>query len=251
VAFLAPSPRHVQAARALIVDAMHGVEKIQRTSRDAYYADEAREGLQQALEHLLKGDTEQSIEYIRSAEGRLTHYVDPTEQQKRLIGPQDGRLAKRAMAHLFNARVKILTAKPRPTPTPKPRHADIRRTGYHPYDDLISDPELRSAALSKRYARDLKKIGPGTEVKIEHVESLAPRGWVFGNFTELTVTPRGGPTKSVTFRLNAAREEASGIAFINPDTPHSIPVQARARTPQEVVSSMVSEIISHLKPRRG
>jgi hypothetical protein len=251
VAFLALSPRHAHAARALIVDAMHAVEKIQRTSRDAYYADEARESIQQALEHLLKGDTEQSVDFIRSAESRLGHYLNPTEQQKRLITPQDGRLAKRAVAHLFNARVKILTAKPRPTPTPKPRHADIRRTGYHPYDDLIADPELRSAALAKRYARDLKKIGPGTDVAIEIADSLAPRGWVFGNFTELTVTPRGGAPKSVTFRLNAGQDEASGIAFINQGTPHSIPVQARARTPQEVVSSMVSEIIAHLKPRRG
>lgn len=251
MAFLAPSPKHAQAARALILDAMHVVEKIQRTSRDAYYADEAREGIQQALEHLLKGDTEQSVEFIRSAESRLGHYVDPTEQQKRLISTQDGRLAKRALTHLFNARVKILTAKPRSTPTPRPRHADIRRTGHHQYDDLIADPELRSAALAKRYARDLKKIGPGTDVKIETAEALAPRGWDFGNFTELTVTPRGGTPKAVSFRLNAAREEASGIAFINPDTPHSIPVQARARRPQEVVASMVSEIVSHLKPRRG
>ena len=43
VAFLAPSPKHAQAARALILDAMRLVEKLQRTSLDAFYADEARE----------------------------------------------------------------------------------------------------------------------------------------------------------------------------------------------------------------
>lgn len=249
MAFLALSPKHAQAARALIVDAMHVVEKIQRTSRDAYYADEAREAIQQALERLLKTDTEQSIEFIRSAENRLAHYADPTEHQKQNISQQDVRLSKRAMAHLFNARVKILTAKPRPTP--RPRHADIRRTGQHQYDELIADPELRSAALAKRYARDMKKIGPGTEVTIATADSLSPRGWDFGNFTELRVTPRGGTPKSVSFRLNVARDESSGIAFINHDTPNSIPAQARARNPQQVVAAMVDEVISHLKPRRG
>jgi hypothetical protein len=247
MALLAPSSKHAQVARALIVDAIHAVEKLQRTSRDAYYADEAREGLQRALEHLLKGDAEQSVEFILSAESRLAHYVDPTEHQKRLISPPDGRLAKRAMTHLFNARVKILAAKPRSTPK-APRHADIRR-GQHGYDALIADPELRSAALAKRYARDMKKIGPGTDVKVVIADALAPRGWDFGNFTELTVTPRGAAPKSISFRLNVARDEASGIAFIEPNTPRSIPVQARAHHPQHVIASMVDEVVHHLKPQ--
>ena len=250
MAFLAPSPKHAQAARALLLDAMHTVEKIQRTSRDAYYADEAREGLQQALEHLLKGDTSQSFDYIKSSEQRLTHYASPTTHQRQLVTAQDGRLAKKALRHLFDAGVKILAAAPRPRTPARPRHADVVRGG-HPNDALISDPALRSTALAKRYTRELKKIGPGTDVQLLHAEALLPRGWDFGNYTELRVTPRGQPPRTVDFKLNVARDsEASGIAFIDPGTSRSIPVQTRARTPDEVVGAMISEVVRHLSPRR-
>ncbi len=128
MAFLALSPKHAQAARALILDAMRLVEKLQRTSLDAFYADEARDGLQQALEYLMAGSSEQSIDAIRWVEQRLAHYADPTKHQKDRISAQDGRLAKKALVCLFGAGVKILTAKPRVAHAAPTRHAEIRRT---------------------------------------------------------------------------------------------------------------------------
>ena len=92
---------------------MRVVERIQRTSQDAYYADEAREGIQRALELLLKGDTEGAVETIKWSETRLGRYTEPTEPQKEHITPQDGRLAKKALAHLFDAGVKLLAPKHR------------------------------------------------------------------------------------------------------------------------------------------
>jgi hypothetical protein len=116
MAFLALIPKYVRAARALLLDAMRTVEAIQRTSDDADNADEAREGLQNALEYLLKDDAERSIDAIKWSEKRLAHYADPVIGPKDQISSQDSRLAKRAIAHLFNAEVKIVAAATRASP---------------------------------------------------------------------------------------------------------------------------------------
>ena len=70
-------------------------------------------GIQRALELLLKGDTEGAVETIKWSETRLGRYTEPTEPQKEHITPQDGRLAKKALAHLFDAGVKLLAPKHR------------------------------------------------------------------------------------------------------------------------------------------
>ena len=84
-----------------------------------------------------------------------------------------------------------------------------------------------------------------------HASSSIPRGWDYGNYTELSVVLRDGETHKVSFKLNVANGECSGIAFIDPDTRMSVPIQARTGSPEETIAHMVSEVRYHLQPRHA
>jgi hypothetical protein len=114
---------------------------------------------------------------------------------------------------------------------------------------MVRRPELRVAPLAKRYVHDLKTIAKGTKVEVVHASTQMPRSWDYGNYTELSVALPGGETHKVSFKLNVGDGESSGIAFINPDTRFSVPIQARGHLPEEVIAHMVSEVVHHLRPR--
>ncbi len=114
------------AALALLAQAKTLLDRLKRTSRDAYYADEAADAVNDAEAEILKGDAREAVGYIDWAGARLVHYIEPTPHQKRLISAKDGQLAKQIMPKLTEATLK-LRAEHRALPsTQRPRTADRR-----------------------------------------------------------------------------------------------------------------------------
>lgn len=253
---MAPS-KATGTARALVLDAVKLIEKLRRTSRDAHHADTARESMDHILAAVAAGNADGACDAIQIARGELQYYEEPARFRWSNISPDDTRLAKQAQGKLSDASRHLLgvvarTARNRRGPLMR-HYGDTRRTG-DPYDQLVRRPELRSGPLSKHYARVLKAaLGRGAKVDVEHASSTAVRGWDYGNYTRLRVVPPGASEPhTVDFTLNVKEgQEASGIAFIDPDTRHSIPIQAlRSKSPDEVIGSMLVEVRHALMPQR-
>jgi predicted component of type VI protein secretion system len=118
------------------------------------------------------------------------------------------------------------------------------------YDYRVTDREYLPRPLAAKYIKLLKaRIGRGTQIQIIKSESIVPRGWDYGNYTVLAITPPGA-TESVkaAITLNIAKDETSGVATL--DTPYgTIPVP-RSNYPEQVVNWLTSEIGNLLKPER-
>jgi len=118
------------------------------------------------------------------------------------------------------------------------------------YDYLVKDREYLPRPLTAKYIKLLKtRIGRGTQVKIIKSDTIMPRGWDYGNYTVLEITPPG-TTESVkaALTLNIASNETSGIATL--DAPYgTIPVP-RSNYSEQVVNWLTSEIGNLLKPEK-
>jgi hypothetical protein len=95
------------SALTLLSQAQTLLDRLRRTSRDAYYADEAADAVTEAQAAVVEGKPLDAAGHIDWAAGRLVHYVDPTPDQKRLISSKDGRLAQQITSKLTEATIKL------------------------------------------------------------------------------------------------------------------------------------------------
>jgi hypothetical protein len=110
------------------------------------------------------------------------------------------------------------------------------------YDYRVTDPNYLPRPLSTRYVKELKaRIGRGTKIKVLKSETTFPRGWDYGNYTVLEITPPGD-TEAIkaALTLNIALDECSAIAVL--DRPYgTIPVP-RSSKPEQVLTWLLSEV---------
>lgn len=115
------------------------------------------------------------------------------------------------------------------------------------YDYRVTDKDYLPRPLSTKYVKDLKaRIGRGTQIRVIKSETTFPRGWDYGNYTVLEITPPGA-TESIkaAITLNIAPDECSGVAAL--DHPYgTIPVP-RSSNPAQVVNWLLSEVGDLLK----
>jgi hypothetical protein len=95
------------AALTLLLQAHTLLARLRRTSRDAYYADEAADAIKEARSAIVKGEPFDASGYIDGAADRLGHYINPTPHQKKLISVKDGKLAKQITSKLTEAIIKL------------------------------------------------------------------------------------------------------------------------------------------------
>ena len=118
------------------------------------------------------------------------------------------------------------------------------------YDYLVADKEYLPRPLAVRYLKLLKtRIGRGTQIKVIKGETTFPRGWDYGNYTVLEITPSGAiESIKAAITLNIAKDETSGVATL--DRPYgTIPVP-RSNNPEKVVNWITSEIGDLLRPAK-
>jgi hypothetical protein len=102
-----PISANESAALALLSQAKTLLDRLRRTSRDAYYADEAADAVTEAQAAVVEDKPLDAAGHIDWAAGRLVHYIDPTPHQKELISAKDGQLAKQITSKLTEATIKL------------------------------------------------------------------------------------------------------------------------------------------------
>ncbi len=107
------------AVLALLAQAKTLLYGLVRTSRDAYYAEEAEDAVREAQVAIIEGERvtgkapkKDAADHIDWAASRLAHYIDPTLHQKGLISAKDGQLAKQITSKLAEATIKLASDLP-------------------------------------------------------------------------------------------------------------------------------------------
>lgn len=125
------------------------------------------------------------------------------------------------------------------------------KTSGGTYDPMVRDKTLLPKPLSARYVRDIKKLlGRGTKVDVVKSESTMPRGWDFGNYTVLAITPPGRPTvKAAISLLVAEGEDRQAGGNIAMDAPYPTVTVPRRATADEFIKRLLGEMASVLGAR--
>ena len=116
----------------------------------------------------------------------------------------------------------------------RPRKSD--RFPHRHEDNLVTDPNLLPSSVAGQYEKALR--ARGLEAEVTDSRTLMPRGWDYGNSTEVTVNGQ-----KFDVRINVAHGEVSGIATT---ADRGLVVgQARGTTPEPVLSQLVGSIADH------
>ena len=115
------------------------------------------------------------------------------------------------------------------------------------YDRAVTDPAYLPKKLSATYVKRLREAVSGVTVEVVSSESRMPRGWDFGNTTEIYVTGPGREAKlglRIHLLVGSDPPEASGRIEV-PAADFVIP--RRAQTPELVISGLLAELSDYLK----
>ena len=112
-------------------------------------------------------------------------------------------------------------------------------------DELVKDPALLPKNIAKTYEKKFK--AHGVRVVIHKSITTMPRGWAYGNITEVDVPER---TLVFTLKINVAEGEVSGIVSEGAGLGRVVG-QARDNNAESVISQLVSEAAGEAKFRGG
>jgi thioredoxin reductase (NADPH) len=123
-------------------------------------------------------------------------------------------------------------------------------------DDLVKNPAMLPKSLASLYMREMKKIGMGTVVEVVDSHTTTPRGWDYGNITDLKVTTPTGEVVAVDFQVRTAAAnaqsgpESSGIASLSgkSNLGHVISTQ-RDPDPLVVAQRLASDVVDQYRVR--
>lgn len=113
------------------------------------------------------------------------------------------------------------------------------------YDALVKDKNLLPKPLSARYVKELKRLLKGAAVKVVKSESIAIRGWDYGNYTVLEITPKNAETVRAAITLNVASDEVSGNATL--DAPYGVITVPRYPSVDRFLTALLSEVAGRLQ----
>ena len=132
-------------------------------------------------------------------------------------------------------------------PAPGGSMAEAPRFPRRHEDELVKDPAFLPKNIAKTYEKEFKKRG--VSVVVTKSITTSPRGWSYGNITEVDV-PERSPSMAFTFKINVAEGEVSGIVSEGAGLGRVVG-QARDNNAESVISQLVSEAAGEAKFRGG
>jgi len=114
-------------------------------------------------------------------------------------------------------------------------------------DWVVKNPDLLPTKLARRYARELLKLGVGTQIDVVRSVADIPDNWAYRIYTVIDVTPLRKPPIRVSFRLWVDEDghAAGDVMLAKPNKGTSV----AKGDPDRVIEHMGEQAVAMMRSR--